>query len=53
MRNFNFLKEIHYNQLSRMIHMLEEKVYRKGNVIYKEGDLSDYIYLIGEGQVEI
>ena len=36
-----------------MISLFEIKIYVRGDVIYKEGDIANYIYLIRKGEVKI
>ncbi|KRX07760.1 Cyclic nucleotide-binding protein [Pseudocohnilembus persalinus] len=53
LRQFCFFNKVHYNQLSRCIHMLEEVKFIKNNVIFKENEEAQYLYLIKSGQIEI
>jgi CRP-like cAMP-binding protein len=39
--------------LDQIFYQLEERVYKKGQVIYKEGDEADRIFFIREGEVEV
>ena len=39
--------------LDQIFYQLEERVYKKGQIIYKEGDDANRIFFIREGEVEV
>lgn len=41
------------NTIVRLTQYLKEKIFRRRDIVYNEGDISDKIYFIREGEFEV
>lgn len=53
LQSFPFLGHLSKQTLSKMTFSLEQKEFKRGNTVYKEGDKSDGIYLVYRGEFEV
>jgi CRP/FNR family transcriptional regulator len=53
MRKISLFRELTEDELRFLARYLEEREYKKGEIIYREGDIPGLLYLIQEGSVEI
>jgi signal-transduction protein with cAMP-binding, CBS, and nucleotidyltransferase domain len=51
LKRFSFFSKIPKKFLIAIIHNTKIENYNKGNIIYKEGDEADKLYMIKEGEV--
>lgn len=52
-RNLHYLKNLNNNIIDEIICCLDVKRYAKGSVILKNGDVSNRLWFIREGEVEV
>lgn len=53
LKNFRLAEGITKTNLVKLTQYLKEKLYRRRDVIYKEGDYCDGIYFIKDGEFEV
>lgn len=53
LKNFRLADGITRNTLVKLTQYLKEKTYRRRDVVYKEGDVSDGVFFIKDGEFEV
>ena len=53
LRNINLLKDLSEQQLSILSDFLSKHEYKANQIIFREGDTSDGLYIIENGEVKI
>lgn len=53
LKQINLFSSWNTKKLSEMSYLLEEKTFKKGTVLYKKGDKSNFFYIVREGEVRV
>ena len=52
-KNFRLSEGISRTNLNKLSYFLKEKVFRRRDIVYNEGDVADTIYFTKDGEFEI
>ena len=48
-----FFRELSEDELKKLAQVMEEKAFKKGEIIFNEGEVGKALYLLAEGEVEV
>lgn len=48
-----FFQELSEDELKKLVQVMEEKSFRKGEILFNEGEVGKALYLLVEGEVEV
>ena len=52
-KNFRLSEGISRTNLNKLSYFLKEKVFRRRDIVYNEGDVADVIYFTKDGEFEV
>jgi CRP-like cAMP-binding protein len=52
-KNFRLSEGISRTNLNKLSYFLKEKIFRRRDIIYNEGDVADSIYFTKDGEFEV
>ena len=52
-KNFRLADGISRTNLHKLSYYLKERFYRRRDIVYKEGDIADYVLFVKEGEFEV
>ncbi len=52
-KRFRLSEGISRTNLNKLVYFLKEKVFRRRDVVFSEGDTADYVYFTKEGEFEV
>lgn len=53
LKDIPFLKDVTKTKLSKFTYFFEEKTYKRGQILYEEGDACKHVYIVKEGEFEL
>ena len=53
LKDIPFLKDVTKTKLSKFTYFFEEKTFKRGQILYEEGDPCKHVYIVKEGEFEL